>query len=69
MRSLPVDDMYSKSANIRKDGMVVRPIYLFEGKRAAESHDPWDLPRYTGAVDKDVAFALPPDIKCGLLKT
>jgi len=68
MRSQPVEDMYTNGARIRADGMVVRPIYLFEGKTPAESRDPWDLLRYTGVVDKETAFALPAPAKCALLK-
>lgn len=67
MREMPVNDMYTKDAFIRKDGMVVRPIYLFEGKKPSESRDPWDLLRQVGTVDKEVAFALPPNEKCKLL--
>lgn len=48
--------------------MVVRPIYTFEVKRPAESTGGWDLLRQTGVIDKDVAFALPKDDKCPLLK-
>ncbi len=69
MRSLPIDDMYTSGASIRRDGMVVRPMHLFEGKAPAESRDPWDLLRHTGTVDKDAAFALPPGNKCHLLET
>jgi len=67
VREMPVSDMYTKDCFIRKDGMVVRPIYLFEGKTPSESRDPWDLLRQVGVVDKEVAFALPPDDKCKLL--
>lgn len=67
MRALPINDMYTKDCTIRKDGAVVRPIYLFEGKKPAESREPWDLLRQVGVVDKEVAFALPADDKCNLL--
>jgi branched-chain amino acid transport system substrate-binding protein len=69
MRNTPVEDMYTNGAHIRADGMVVRPIYLFEGKRPEESHDPWDLLRQTGVVDKDAAFPLPAEAKCHLLRS
>ena len=68
MRKMPVEDMYTQGARIRQDGMVVRPIYTFEVKRPAESTGGWDLLRQTGVIDKDVAFALPKDDKCPLLK-
>lgn len=68
MRKMPVDDMYTQGASIRKDGMVVRPIYTFVGKTPAESQGDWDLLRQTGTVDASVAFALPENDKCPLLK-
>jgi len=68
MRDQPVADMYTNGARIRADGMVVRSIYLFEGKTPAESSDPWDLLRYTGVVEKDAAFPIPVPAKCALLK-
>ena len=67
MRDLPVTDMYTQGARIRKDGMVLRPIHLLEGKTPAESRDPWDLLRETGTVEPDVAFPVPAEAKCRLL--
>ena len=67
MRDLPVQDMYTEGARIRADGMVVRPIFLFEGKTPAQSRDPWDLLRYTGVVNKEAAFPIVSPAKCVLL--
>lgn len=69
MRTLPISDMYTGDARIREDGMVVRTIYLFAGKRPSESNGPWDLLRLTGNVDKNTAFPIPPNDKCSLLKS
>ena len=68
MRKMPVNDMYTEGASIRADGMVVRPIYLFVVKSPSESTSDWDMLRQTGVVDKDLAFSLPADQKCPLLK-
>ena len=69
MRSMPIEDMYTHGARIREDGMVVRPIYVFEGKRPSESSDSWDLLRLADTVDKNTAFPCPFDGKCNLIRS
>ena len=69
MRSMPIEDMYTHGVMIREDGMVVRPIYVFKGKRPSESRDSWDLLRLDGTVDKNIAFPRPLDGKCSLVRS
>jgi len=68
MRAAPVNDMSTKNGTIRRDGMVERQIYLFEGKKVGETKEPWDLLRQTGELAKEVAFPPVTDPKCSLLK-
>jgi len=69
MRKLPINDMSTTDGTIRKDGMVVRPIYRFVGKTPAESKEPWDLLKLVDTVPKDEAFPEPKEPKCSLLKS
>jgi len=42
MRSMPINDAFTKDARIRADGRVVRDMYLARVKRPADSKGPWD---------------------------
>ena len=66
---MPIEDMYTHGARIREDGMVIRPVYVFEGKRPSQSSDSWDLLRWTDTVDKNTAFPRPSDGKCNLVRS
>lgn len=56
MRELPVDDFMSKDVRIRKDGRVMRNMYLFEVKAPSESKAPWDYYKFISVVSGDQAF-------------
>jgi len=43
MKQLPVEDFMTHGARIRKDGRVVRDMYLVQVKTPAESKGEWDL--------------------------
>ena len=43
MKQLPVEDFMTHGARIRKDGRVVREMYLVQVKTPAESKGEWDL--------------------------
>jgi branched-chain amino acid transport system substrate-binding protein len=42
MQANPVNDFMTKNGQVRKDGKVVRDMYLFEVKKPEESKGPWD---------------------------
>jgi len=41
-RSIPVEDPIFGRSEIREDGRVIHPMYLFEVKSPAQSKEPWD---------------------------
>ncbi|MET0427015.1 MAG: ABC transporter substrate-binding protein [Microvirga sp.] len=42
MRSMPINDAFTKDAKVRADGRVVREMYLARVKKPADSRGPWD---------------------------
>ncbi len=56
MRRLPIDDFMSKGAWIRKDGLVMRTMYVEAVKSPAESRGPWDYFSLLAAVPPEQAF-------------
>jgi branched-chain amino acid transport system substrate-binding protein len=42
MREMPINDLTTKDARIRRDGRVIRDIYVFRVKKPSESKYPWD---------------------------
>lgn len=42
MKSMPINDAFTKDAKIRADGRVLREMYLARVKKPAESKGPWD---------------------------
>lgn len=68
MRELPVNDFMSKDVAIRKDGRVMRNMYLFEVKSPAESKGPWDYYKFISVVPGDQAFRPLAEGACPLAK-
>lgn len=56
MRELPVNDFMSEAVQIRKDGRVLRNMYLFEVKSPSESKAPWDYYKLISVVPGERAF-------------
>lgn len=42
MRSMPINDAFTRDAHIRADGRVLREMYLARVKKPADSKGPWD---------------------------
>ena len=42
MKSMPINDAFTKDAKIRADGRVLREMYLARVKKPADSKGPWD---------------------------
>lgn len=68
MRELLVNDFMSKDVAIRKDGRVMRNMYLFEVKSPAESKGPWDYYKFISVVPGDQAFRPLAEGSCPLAK-
>lgn len=56
MRTTPINDFMTTNGSLRKDGRVVRDMYLFQVKTPAESKGEWDLYKYVATTPGNVAF-------------
>lgn len=56
MRELPVNDFYTDNANIRKDGRLVRDMYLMQVKSPDESEGPWDYYKLLDTIPGEDAY-------------
>ena len=56
MREIPVEDLIFGHSDIRIDGRVTHPMYLFEAKQPAQSKSPWDLLTLKDTIPGDRAF-------------
>lgn len=68
MKSLPVEDFYTKGAVIRADGRVMRDVYIFRAKAPKDSKGPWDLYEKLGKVDAEDAYLPLDQSPCPLVK-
>ena len=64
MHRLPIQDDVVRHPVLRADGRMVHDWYLFQIKRPAESHGPWDLYTLVDTVPGDQAFRSLADGKC-----
>ncbi len=68
MREIPIDDIFSKDANIRDDGRVTRTMQLARVKKPAESKAPWDYFEIVREIaPEDTVWPLS-ESKCTLVK-
>jgi branched-chain amino acid transport system substrate-binding protein len=56
MRNTPINDFMTKNGKLRKDGRVIRDLYLFEVKKPSESSRPWDYYKLIATIPGDQAF-------------
>jgi branched-chain amino acid transport system substrate-binding protein len=68
MKKLVPDDKLFKSTEIRADGRVIHPMYLFRVKKPAESKSEWDLYSLVATIPADKAFRPLADGGCPLVK-
>lgn len=68
MRATPIDDFMTKNGTLRKDGRVVRDMYLYQVKAPSESKGPWDLYKVVASTPGDVAFRPLAKSECRLAK-
>ena len=68
MRNTPMDDKLFKSTQLRIDGRVLHPMYLFRVKSPAESKGEWDLYTLISTTPADQAFRPLNDGGCPLVK-
>ncbi len=68
LRSMPIDDAFSKNGKLRADGKMVHDMYLVEVKKPADSQYPWDYYKVIKTVPGDQAFMPLSESKCALVK-
>ena len=56
MEAAPIDDALFGPTTIRRDGRAVHDMYLFQVKRPAESHGPYDLYNVVATIPAAEAF-------------
>jgi branched-chain amino acid transport system substrate-binding protein len=68
MRELHVQDIFTKDAVLRKDGRVVRDMYLARVKTPEESKYPWDYLQIVQTVKGEDAYRPLSESVCPLVK-
>ena len=68
MRKMPVDDVLFGKGELRIDGRVTHPMYLFEVKKPEESKSEWDLYKLLATIPANEAFRPLNDGGCSLVK-
>jgi branched-chain amino acid transport system substrate-binding protein len=68
IRTIPVNDFFSKELKVREDGRVMRDFHLFQVKTPEESTGEWDLMTKIGTIPDGGAFESPEESECPLLK-
>ena len=69
MRALPVQDPIFGTSEIRADGRVIHPMYLFEIKSPEQSKQPWDYYNLKRTVPTEQAFRPIAEGKCALTQS
>lgn len=68
LKSNKINDVFTTSGVIRRDGRMVYDMPLFEVKKPAESKGPWDVLKLVGTVPGDAAFGTLAESKCAAAK-
>jgi branched-chain amino acid transport system substrate-binding protein len=67
MRELPIDDFMTDHGWIRRDGRVMRTMYLMQVKKPEEAKGEWDLEKLIATIPADDAFRPLAEGHCPLL--
>ena len=67
MRSVPIEDFFSRNGRLREDGLMVHDLVLAEVKKPDETKYPWDYYKILTRIPGEQAFG-PPDPACALTK-
>lgn len=68
LRSMTVNDAFTKNGKVRADGKMIHDTYLVQVKSPSESKTPWDYYRIVKTVPGDQSFAPLSESKCPLVK-
>jgi branched-chain amino acid transport system substrate-binding protein len=67
LRSMPIDDMYSRHGKLLANGRLIHDMYLVEIKTPEESKHRWDYFKILQVVPGEKAFRPLAESKCPLL--
>jgi branched-chain amino acid transport system substrate-binding protein len=67
MKSIPTDDPLFGKGEVRADGRVIHPAYLFEVKKPSESKYPGDFYKLRATIPANEAFRPLNEGKCPLV--
>ena len=68
LRSMKINDFYSKNGSVRGDGRMVHDMYLMQVKKPGESKEAWDYLTVVATVPGEQAFTTPAESKCPAMK-
>jgi branched-chain amino acid transport system substrate-binding protein len=68
MKEIPTEDPLFGKGEVRVDGRVIHPAYLFQVKTPAESKGPWDYYNLISTIPADQAFRPLSESECPLVK-
>jgi branched-chain amino acid transport system substrate-binding protein len=68
LKSMTINDVFTKNGKIRQDGLHVHDMYLFQVKAKKDSKYPWDYYNQVAVVPGDQAFQPLSASRCPLVK-
>ena len=68
LRKMKINDLFTKGGYIRKDGVMVHDMYLFEVKKPEDVKKPWDYYTVVKKLPGEQAFNTLAESKCPLVK-
>ena len=67
MREMPVNDVFTKDATIREDGVVLRDMLQVQVKTPEESQYPWDYYKILGTLPAEDVWRPLSESECSLV--
>jgi branched-chain amino acid transport system substrate-binding protein len=68
LKSMTINDVFTKNGKIRQDGLHVHDMYLFQVKAPKDSKYPWDYYKQLAVIPGDQAFQSLEKSACPLVK-
>ena len=68
LKTIKINDMFTKNGVIREDGRMVHDMYLMQVKAKAESKYPWDYYKVIATIPGEQAFTKKAETKCAAWK-
>ena len=68
LKSMPINDMFTKNGRIREDGLHEHDMYLFQVKAPKDSKQPWDYYKQVATIPAAEAFQPLSASRCPLVK-